>query len=384
MTLVVDNSAPASAPSGYRRSYRRRRPTYRRYRRRRSYRRPVRRSTRRVRRMYPTAVPRFVAAQIDPFSTAADGVKIPDSNTYPSTSLRVDDSTAGIQTDANGLVARAFNAHPCNYLVSHTAATTSTWTWSAAYGGAANSSRQTALAASYGLHRTCAHGVRITCPGAPTAVTGNVHVAILATSCFGKTTWNLPTSISELSNAMFYRKYPLAQLTQQPLTVVNKFLDCTSQRYVDINTDAIDNASDTQLHSSGFGTILVVVEGAPAATTVLSVENVLHIEAIPLAVSVDNGSPAAAFNVETLQTVSRMAGQIPGAFTDADHSSYMSQVGEALNAGASRAGRNLFNNFVIPAAQYAGYAATTYAAHRTMGIPGVTNFRNPSAFERIM
>jgi len=258
------------------------------------------------------------------------------------------------------------------------------WTWSTLYGGGVNSSRQTPLAASYGLHRTCAHGVRITCPGAPTSVTGNLHIAIIATSDFGQTTWNFPTTVSEMSNAMFYRKYPLAQLTQQGLTCVNKFLDCTSTRYIDVGSDGIQNANDVSLQHSGFATIIVVVEGAPATTTVLSVENVMHLECIPLANAVDNGTPAAPFNTQTLQEVSRMSAQTPGAFTESEAPGYYDQVRSALGQGISRGSNLVFQNLVLPAARNAGMRAAAYAGSRAFGLPGVTNYRNPSAFERLM
>lgn len=386
MTLVVDNSAP-SAPAAprrrrtYRRRYTRRYGGYRRgYRRFRSY-RPRRRYGRyNMRgRMATQGLPKFVAAQIDPFNVACDGVKIPDSNTYPSTSLRVEDSISG-STDANGLMAKAFIPHPTNIAVTHTAVGASNWIWPAGWAGTTSSSRQSALAAAYGLHRTCAHGVRVSCSGAPTSITGNVHVAIIATSGYGTTTWNFPTTISELSNAMFYKKYPLAALTQQPLTIVNKFLDCTSTRYLDISSDGISAAtSDVTFQQNGFGTIIVVVEGAPVSTTLLSIESVMHIEAIPLANSVDNGSPAAPFNVNTLQSVSRMAGETPGAYTQAEEQSYFDQVSQALSQGIHAGSNYLFQNVVAPAAYHAGVAGTMYAA-RQFGLPGITNFRNPSAF----
>lgn len=382
MTLVVDNSTPAPAARSYRRrSYRRRSYRRPRYSRRRMYRRRFPRRFRGITSVQQ--LPKFVAAQVDPFNDFVDGVKIPDSNTYPSCALRICDTYSALTTDANGLIAYAgFPNTKCTF-VNHTAATSSSWTWAAAFGGQHSSDRQTSLAANYGLYRPVAHGIRISCSGAPTSVTGNVHVAIVSNDLFGKTTWNLPTNLTQLSNAMFYRKYPLAQFTQQSLTVVNKFMDCTSQRYIDCASDGAENATDFMMHFSGWGAIIIVVESAPATTAVLNLENVLHIEAIPLASGLDNGSPAAPFNTRILEEVSRMAGRIPGAFTEQETPSYFAQISSSVGQGMRSYGEQMFYRSILPAAARVGYAAAGLAARRVFGIPGVTDFRNRSAWERL-
>lgn len=393
MTLVVD-SAPAAAPS---RAYPRRRRTYRRraysrYPRRRygSYRRRSYRRYGRGRRsagggnaaMAVQKLPKFLAAQIDPFSQYVDGVKIPDSNTYPSTAIRLEDTFTG-SSDANGLCARLLRPHPYGMNVKHTAATASTWTWSAAYGGFDSSVRAASLVAQYGLYRSVAHGVRVSCLGAPTSVTGNLHVAIVAASDYNQATWNFPTSLTAMSNAMFYRKYPLAMFTQQNLNIVNKYLDCSQSVYIDANTGRVANATDMQFHTDGWAAILLVIEGAPINTSLLTIENVLHLEAIPLTSSIDSGTPAAAYNTSVLEEVSRMAGQTPAAFADQEHQSYFDEVAQSISRGAYQAGNALFNNVVLPGLQHAAYGATMYAANQVRGIPGVTNFRSESGFARL-
>ena len=381
MTLVVDNSAPAqTAASSFRRPYRRYR---RRYPRRRSVRK--RRMTFRTRARRPRRrvhhLSKFVLANIDPFNVDCVGAKIPDSNTFPSHGFRVDDSLTGVAADANGLRAYAFLPTLKNQFVSHTAASASTWTWSAAYGGGTDSTRLSAIDSGYELFRPVAHGVKISCPGAPTAVTGNVHVAIVAVSEWGATTWAFPTSISMMSNGMFYRKYPLAQFTQQSLSIVNKFLDVTSSRYIDPSSDGIGpTTNDNNLQTNGWAAIVIVVEGAGAGNTVLEVENVLHIEAIPKKDGISVATPAAPYSVTSLEETSRMAGETPAAFADTERSEYMSEVTSALSRGARSAFSSAFRNIVVPGA----YRVGQYAAGRAIGgIMGVTNFRTPSVFETI-
>lgn len=384
MTLVVDNSVPAAVSAArrtYRRraTYRRRRPTYRRRQRRRSYRRS--RATTRMRGTH-RGVSKFVAAQINPFDQNVDGCKIPDSNTYPSCPIRIEDIFPGQTSDANGLYVRAFLPMLVNNIVGHTAASASTWSWTAAYGGASNSSKATAVAAQFQLVRPVAHGVRITCSGAPTSVTGNLHVAIVAMSDFNKTTWALPTSVADLANAMFYKKYPVAQFTQQSLTVVNKFLDCTSTRYIDPASDGIANSTDVNFQTNGWAVILVCLEGAAATTSMLEVEEVMHFEAIPIATGLDTSTPAAPFNVVEQEAASRLAGNSPAAFADAEEPHYMQEVSNALNRGVGAYGTQFFDRVVVPAATRLGYHAAGMAASAMYnGIMGVTNQRNPSAFE---
>nr|WPR18668.1 MAG: coat protein [Chemarfal virus 53] len=387
MTLVVDNSPSAAPRSSYRRrAYRRRRPMYRRrsYRRRTTRRRSARRS-RKMSLMDLEKLPKFIKAQIDPFKDDVDGVKIPDSNTYPSTALKIEDQFTGQGTDANGLRAQAFTPFLINTAINAVGATSSSWTWPAAFGGGVNSRTSTAVFNSYGLCRPVAHGLRITCNYAPQTIQGNIHIAVYATSDFNKTTWNFPVNISEMTNAMFYKKYPLAQFTQQGLTVVNKFLDCTSTKYVDPSSDGVATSTDVGFQTNGWAVILVVVEGGPAsAASVYSVDSVIRMEAIPNATGVDNASPAAPFNVGIQQTVSRMAGQIPATFADQEEQSYLTQVAGQLSQGLSLAGNTIFNDYVLPTARRAGYAAGAaafgYARNRFYGIPGITQFRNGSPF----
>lgn len=383
MTLVVDNSVPASAAPrpAYRRRYSRRKArTYRR-----RYRRRARRTVSRFRRSQGMKLSKFVMAQVNPFDNRVDGCKIPDSNTYPSCPLRVEDIFASQASDANGLYVRAFIPMLVNNIVGHTAGTSSSWTWSAAYGGAANSSKAATVAAQYQLVRPVAHGVRVTCSGAPTAVTGNLHVAIVAMSDFNQTTWALPTSVADLSNAMFYKKYPVAQFTQQSLTVVNKFLDCTSTRYIDPESDGIANAGDINFQTNGWAVILVCLEGAAATTSMLGIEEVMHFEAIPVTTGLDTTTPAAAFNVKEQEAASRLAGNSPAAFADAEEPQYMQQVSSALRAGVGAYGTQMFDSVVLPAASRFGYHAAGMAASALYrGIVGVTTNRNPSSFETLM
>lgn len=388
MTQIIemssDNTGRSSGGVGggrrpYRRSYRRR------FRRRSSYYTKAAKLRRQIAKMrFKQSQPKyikkskFLLAQIDPFQNNVLGCKIPDSNTYPSHAFRCDDTYPAVTTDANGLRALAYIPTLHGQQIAHTAGTATSWTWSAGYGGTADSQRLNAVVANYTLMRPVAHGLRINCPGATTTMTGNLHIAIVGYSDFNKTTWNLPVNITQMSNCMFYSRYPLAALTQQSVTVVNKFLDCSSTHYRDPNSLTVGSSGEVDVQQNGWAAIVVCVEGAPTALPILEVENVLHIEAIPRIDGLSTATPAAPYDIGVLEGVSRMAGETPAAFTDQGRAGYLSQVATALGQGARDYGNAAFRNVVLPAA----YAYGQYAANRAFGfgIPGVTNMRNLSAF----
>jgi len=374
MTLVVDNTPSAPARSYSRRSYRRRAPRRRRRTTRRRYSRYSRQGRSSMRRSNVYALNKFVLAQIDPFSEKVRGCKIPDSNTFPSTPIAVGDSIP-YDVGAAGCTMAAFMPMLKNWGVVATTASGSTWTWPALYGGGRDSSKLASIDGSYSLYRPVAHGIKISCPYAPTTVTGNVHVAIAGSSTFGETTWTYPTSLADLQECMFYERYSLASLTQQPLTVVNKFLDCTATRYMDPSSDGIANSVDTGFQSNGWGAILICIEGCPASTTgLLSVENLLHTECITKQGTIDTSTPAQPYDPELLRQTSRVAGTVRSAYTEAERPTHVQEVMAALQQGASAVASNMYRSAVLPAVARAGGYAASY------GLAGITNTFRRSVF----
>jgi len=320
---------------------------------------------------------KFLIANINPFDPAGDGAKVPDSNTYPSTPLTVDDEFNMTTDAANGLVTYAFRPYIGAAQVAANVASTSSWSWAATYGGANASGKYSTISTAYGMYRPVAHGVRLYAPTAPTSTTGFVHVAIYAESQFGKTTWNYPTSVTQMNNCMFYNRYPLALLTQKSITVVNKFLDQSATRYVDPASDLADNATDITFQTPGWATIIIAVEGAPNSTKALVVESTIRVECLPLASGINTATPAAPFNISSLEAVSRMAGSTPGAFVEGEEESYMQHVGSSLGRGFT----SVFGPAVERAAYYAGRSAANAASNYIgAGIAGVTSYRQRSGF----
>lgn len=383
-SIAVSTPATSSAPRLYRPRYKRKYTA-----RRRARYTPRRRLVKRRRRAVPArrglSMSKFVYSQIDPFDVNTNGVKIPDSNTYPSTALRVDDEWTMTTDAVNGLALSVFNPHIVATRVTGTAASASTWTFTAAYGGSNNSGRQSSIGSNFTSYRPVAHAIRLSCPVAATTAKGFVHVAIFAQSTFGHSTWTYPTSLTGLNNCMFYQRYPLSTLTQRYVTVVNKFLDCTSTRYLDTSSDGIEQSTDAMFQGSGWASIVVCVESANLSENSLVVESVSHIEATPYFNGINTATPAAPFNVRDLQNVSHLAGETPAATLQGEEGRTMSQAVNAMAAEArSRFVDTATGRIREYATDYAGAlgAAAGNAAGAAIGagIFGVTTQRLASGF----
>lgn len=285
----------------YRRSYRRRRYTPRR-----SVRKTRRRTYRR-RRSAPVGPQsltgtahgdKYVKAMADPFDESVDGVKIPDSNSQPSVALKCDDTwdfTIGA-TESSQCV--AFNPSFGQQTVTATFVSSTTWSWPAAFGGSANASKLTQIRADQEMYRPVAHGVRITSALAPTAAVGFLHVCVYSQALAFQSTWTYPTSISQMQNTPGYKRIPIGRLTSEGITIVNRPLDVTAQRYVDTDANPYGNAAQMEFHSGlQWCSIVVAVSGVTPSTVPISVEQILHLECIPRSTSIGQATPAAKLNL---------------------------------------------------------------------------------------
>lgn len=352
---------------------------------------PVRRrrsvSTARIARGARRARPvtKFALANMNPFDQRADGCKVPDSNTYPSGVIKCEDEFT-MTTDATyGLAAKVFRPYPTGMVVNTTAASANSWSFTSAFGGTSNSTRASSITSGFTVIRPVAHGIRLYAPTAPTSTTGFVHVCIYAQSEFSSG-WSFPQTISQMNNAMFYQRFPLAMLTQKSVTVVNKFLDSSATRYLDPASDVAAQGTDMTFQTEGWAGIVVAVEGAPVNTNALVVESVSHLEGIPFVNSVNIATPAAPFDISALEGVSRSAGQAPGAFVQGEEAPYMQIAYNAYNGMADQV-YAYGNQFAYQAGRYGVGAAFRYASrwlggNRAYGggISGVTDNRLASGF----
>lgn len=336
-------STSRRTPSRRRRSYARRR-VYRRA--------PTKKRTTRRRKTMP--VSKFTLAQLDPFSEKVNGVKIPDVNTQPSSTVVVED-TFDLVNDVNGLACQVFRPTLQKAQVIALQNTSNSWAWSAAYGNSFASSKATTITSNNTAIRSCAHGVRITCSLAPTTVTGFVHIAIVTESEFNHTTWTLPTSVAQLQTSQWYKRIPLAVLTQKPFKVVNKIVDPNGFRYYDPSsslTGAIGGNGDLQLHTSGWANIIVCTTGVAAGLTSVSVESILHLETLPSPGSAQTVTPAANASSAAVEQATNVANSTPAVHEEGMFDSMYNSAAE----GARAFGNDLYDASVR-GAQAAGYQA---------------------------
>lgn len=325
---------------------------------------------------------KFVLAQLDPFDQVCNGAKIPDSNTIPSIANTdidiVNIATTATATDLNGLAFRP------QYTWATVAPTSgASLTWQAAWAGATNRSKRTNYVSVMELTRPVAHAVRLSSPLAPTAASGFVHIGLSTETIYADTTWTYPTTVAMMSGLQHYKRVTLASLTQSPLTVINKWIDETGFRYSSPNTSQA-TASQTGFQTDyGWAAIVIMVEGAPVSSTVLSVEHLLLSEGIPDKNGVIIGTPAASNSPSTMSSVGELSVQQEPFHTEAEQDSYIQRGINAVAQGAAAQGESIFNNVAVPLLARLGNYGSGVAANMAIqaimgrgGLPGVNSNAN--------
>lgn len=317
----------------------------------------------------PTA--KFALAQLDPFDPKCLGAKIPDSNSMPS--LANADTDQEVLTTAAGQNTRAIAFWP-TYAAAvmrsgYANATPDTISWQYGSGGtppdnlAVRSNRRNATNVQNAIEgiRPVAHAIRISSALSPTAATGFVHVglAVEATHTANSNIWELPNTVSQMTGLAHYKRFTIASLTQSPITIINKWIDDTAFRY---NRPETTPAAVTGTGNFGqfefgvsWGQLVVLVEGAPANSNVVSIEHILLTEMLPKKDSFILGTTAAPNSPDTMSAVSTMVSNTDFAHTEAGQEGYIQQGLSALNEGGRLAGEQVMQNVVLPAARQYGY-----------------------------
>jgi len=336
---------PRRAPA--RRTYRRSTSRYAR-------RRPMRRMKRKPAvQTELTPAAKFALAQLDPFEPKCLGAKIPDSNTMPSlANCDTDQVNITPPTAPGNVVAYAFRPSYSESFYPAVNGAVSV-TWSNAPGARRNFGNVTN---SVEAIRPVAHAIRLSSALAPTSATGFVHVGLSVESRRNPTIssnpdW--PTNINQMTGLAYYKRFTLASLTQSPITCINKWLDDTGFRYEDPN--AVQNlTANTTITSStlnfwdSWGTLIVMIEGAPTTGNPVAVEHILLTECIPRKDAFVLGTQAAPHSSGTLSATSVMAGETDFAHTEAQQDSYIQHGLEAFQRGASIAGERVYQDVAVP------------------------------------
>lgn len=322
---------------------------------------------------------KYILAQADPFDENVEGVKIPDANSQPSVAIKCDDSWSLATGATYTCTAMAFNPSVTRMTVPGTATSNTAWSWPATFGGSSASSKNGRIISECELARPVAHGIRITSGLAPTTATGFLHVCVYAQSVYGQSTWAYPTSLTDLANVPGYKRIPIARLTAEGLTVVNRPLDCTSQRYVDTDDPGYATGQTGEFDVPyQWGCIVIALEGVPVSTSALAIESVLHLECIPRATSVITATPAASYSPGALGGASAAASKTAATYLDQDALKRKAEAIGNAKVGVlkttGRAGPSLAYR-----QNYKVKGARTTTIHKKVGLPGVSDRSLPSS-----
>lgn len=323
-----------------------------------------RRTTRPKRKAAPMVLNKFIAAQLNPFDERVAGVKIPDENTVPSVTFAVEDSLTLSSNATYGTACFAVRSPITSAYVGSTSASTTSWTWNAAFGSSSNASEQSSIVAAMDLMRTAAYGVRVSCPLAATTASGYIHICTTAQNFRGQTTWSYPTSLSDMSKQPGYKKFTLSSLTQRPLVVTAKPIDNSAYRYFDPESDLAANAIDLEFHNSGWQDILIAISDVPLAVVpTVSIERIQHVEAIPNKSNFLVGSTPSPSYPQVMQAAANIAAETPAVRTE---SGMFQQFSDRVSQGAWRYATDTANRVAEAALDSAGnvgyYGAQNLAA----------------------
>jgi len=339
-------------------------------------------------------LPQFAVAQMDPFDPAARGVRVPDESTAPSSAFKLFDqvgvsgSTGGTPV-ANEMACRLFFPNVQRYSItqSNTSNATNSVAWATAWNlNSATPSKRDAVTSNYSVSRPVAHAVRLACPLAPTTVTGFCHIALISIDTFGAagddpqalaTAGKLPTTVADMRELPHYRRVTLASLTQEPMTVVNKFLDTTAFRYTSTESDELTSNANGQdkgtFHvPNSWMAIVVLVEGhgQAAGSTVLTCENICHFEGQTKTAGLNTDDTAETANPDAFDGTASAAGKSKASWFSSEQPMIAAAFYNAMLGWVNQFGRAAARS----AGSWAPRLAASYVYNRYRpGMPGVNN-----------
>jgi len=329
-------------------------------------------------------LPKFFLAQIDPFNSEVTNVRVPDESTAPSSAFNIFDENNMTVSTATGYASAVFFTPGLNVMTSGTGTGSASWSWSASYGGTTATSKITAIQAQYSLLRPVSHGIKLSCPLAPTSTAGFVHMCLYTLDTYAASSWTLPTTLSQMTECPFYRRITLASLTQNPIVISNKFLDQTAFRYVDTSSNENTSTSSNTFHVpfSWMG-VLVCIEGHGLTTnsTICNVQSICHFEGQSKYGGLNTDGTAEPGNNTVMENTANISSQTSPSFVEGGVEAAQrmaAAAGEFVNRVAGNVAGNAAYGFA------AGASGQSYGPPNVIpGISGVNNDPNRIASKPI-
>jgi len=223
----------------------------------------------------------YRVAAINPFVPEVQGLRIPDSFSYPTAAI-VERSSFTCGNDSTYTTGFGQAYYPfIRYALQTTSSVTSggTITWSS---GTTNStSHYSTLSAVLQQYRTAAWGIRISCEQSLTTATGHLwvaHMPIDPSSSFTSQSY-LPTTEGQISALPGAEKFALSELCQQGLVLSGRRYNESSYWFGDY---ASNGGYNTWPNGPGWCAIVLYAVGTAGggSSIVLNIEHIMHIEAV--------------------------------------------------------------------------------------------------------
>lgn len=223
-------------------------------------------------------IPQFLLAQLRPFDVRAFGVKVPDEATFPS-SVADSRDIFTLSTTAIGGAGLVFRSAPGAAVLNTVPATSTSWTFAAAFGSSVPIDNYTALTANFSALRTVAYGLKISTRQSATVASGFLHVALVP-DIGDQSTWQFPTTVGMMEYCEAYRRIPIADLIQDEVLVAGKYYDQTAFQYHDLTASAQSYPGGQNSSMNGWGAIQIWIEAPASVVNALDIDCVYHYEGI--------------------------------------------------------------------------------------------------------
>ena len=285
--------------------------------------------------------PKYFKAQMNPFDMGGYGARIPDTNTAPSSSLYCYDEGVISTSAASKTVGALMMPSGGIFLYSGVEGASPAFSWNAVdwANAATRRAKDTAVASSYSLIRPVAHAVRLTCNGAAASVTGFVHIALVSVDTEAASlnaSATIPKTLSNMASLPQYRRVTLSSLCENPLIVVNRFLDETAHRYVNVGAGVTGNdvpaagSKEAQFNvANSWMSILIVLESSSVGSNSVNFEDICHFEGQSLCSGLSRDFDAEPPNRPLLERVSHAVGMTEAVFYE-NSSEYANRVKQSL------------------------------------------------------
>lgn len=256
---------------------------------------------------------KFAVARMNPFLPEAEGVKIPDSFRFPTSTLTgrsIGNFTTPMNSWATGVV-YGFTPWPTRYRYAPSAVDINgNITWSS--GTVTQASMYTTFNANIETFRVVAWGLRLIPTVNLTNCNGIITIAHIPgdISTSQNSATEYPSSRSAAAQSPYWSEIPIYQGLAKPMIIPGRPLDETCYEFHDPTYPSAPSPYG-QDHT-GWCNIMVMISGVPQNTSIMDIEWVAHFEIIPkpsVALLVDAKSEPLSY--PALQSVANMEEDVP-------------------------------------------------------------------------